>query len=215
MLLIPAGSDVRRSVGPVAGDFSKRYGAIVRNPAFRLIVAGVILCNLSWTLQTAQLKVLLLDRGVDSATGSMAVSIFALSVIVGRLLCGAALDRFPVHLVVAISLGLPGLGLGLLATGSAASVAIVVAALLLGLALGAEGDVLAYTVMRYFHLEVYSTVLGLVLGSLALSVSVGSLLLGAVLKMSGSFTPFLVFTSIAALAGAAMFYLLKRLPKVA
>jgi MFS family permease len=215
MLLIPAGSDVRRRVGPVAGDFWKRYGAIVRNPAFRLIVAGVILCNLSWTLQTAQFKVLLLDRGVDSATGSMAVSVFAFSVIVGRLLCGVALDRFPVHLVVAISLGLPGLGLGLLATGSSTSVAIAVAALLLGLALGAEGDVLAYTVMRYFQLEVYSTVLGLVLGSLALSVSVGSLLLGAVLKISGSFTPFLVFSAMAAFVGAAMFYLLKRLPTVA
>ena len=136
IFLIPAGTGVRRSAGLVGRNPSRVYADIVRNPAFKLIIAGMVLCNLSFTLQTSQLKVLLLDRWMDSATGSLAISLFAISVIVGRLLCGIALDRFPTHFVAAVSLGLPGIGLGILASGVSEPMAIAVAVLLLGLSLG-------------------------------------------------------------------------------
>lgn len=215
VLLIPARTEIHRSVAALSSDPTRRYGFIVREPAFKLIVLGVILCNLSWTLQTAQLKVLLLDRGIDSAAGSMALSLFATSVIAGRLLCGVFLDRFPTYAVVAISMGLPGLGLGILATGSADPAVVAAAVVLLGSSLGAEGDVLAYAVMRYFKLDIYSSVLGLVMGGLALSVSLGSLLLSFMLKLNGGFTPFLILSAMAALIGSAMFMLLRRVPTVA
>ncbi len=214
VLLIPAGSGVRRSVGLVGRNPSRIYADILRNPAFKLIIAAIVLCNLSFTMQTSQLKVLLLDRGVDSATGSLVVSLFAVSVIVGRLVCGMALDRFPTYVVAAISLGLPGLGLGLLALGVSEPMGIAVAVLLLGFSLGAEGDVLAYVVMKYFRLEIYSTVLGMVLGAYALSVAGGSLLLSLMLELTESFTPFLVLTAISALIGAGALLLLRRVPAV-
>jgi MFS family permease len=146
----------------------------------------------------------------------LALSLYATGVIVGRLLCGVLLDRFPTYVVTAIAMGLPGIGLGLLATGTSNPVIVAGAVLLLGLSLGAEGDVLAYTVMRYFKIEIYSTVLGLVLAGLALSVTLGSLLLGTMLDISGnSFTTYLALTSAAALLGGVMFLLLKRQPVVA
>ncbi len=215
LLLIPPGTDVRRSAGLVGRNPARDYREIARDPAFKFIIAGMLLCNLSFSMQTSQLKVILLDRGVDSATGSLAISLFAFSVIVGRLLCGVALDRFPAYAVAAISLGLPGIGLGLLATGLSTPAVVALAVLLLGLSLGAEGDVLAYLVMRYFRLEIYSTVLGLVLGALALSIAVGALLLSFMLKMTGSFTIYLVFTAVAALAGSGMLTMLRRVPAVA
>jgi len=192
----------------------KRWRQIIRNPAFRLIFTGVVLCNLSFTMQTAHLKVILLDNGVDSSTGSLAISLFASSVIIGRLLCGFALDRFPAYLVTAIALGLPGFGLVVLATGSSTTIVIALAVMLMGLALGAEGDVLAYVVRRYFKLEIFSTVLGLVLSGLALGIASGTLLLSLMLKLTNTYTLFMIVSSIAVFIGSATFLMLRRQPTV-
>src|SRR3546814_17890033 len=83
----------------------------------------------------------------------------------------------------------------------------------MGLSFGAEGDVVAYLVMKYFGQQVYSTVLGLVFGALALSMAMGALLLSALLKLSGSFVPFLLLSGICTLIGASFFWMLGRQPK--
>jgi MFS family permease len=213
ILLIPARTEPVAKATRVTSARSVSYGEILRSPAFQLIVGGMILCNLSFSMQTSQLKVVLLDQGVDSATGSLAISLFAVGVVVGRFLCGFALDRFPTYAVAAISLGLPGVGLTILASGASAPTVVIAAVLMLGLCMGAEGDLLAYLVMRFFKLDVYSTVLGLVLGAVGLSITAGSLLLSFTLKSSGSYVQFLTLSGIAALLGSGMFTLLKRVPE--
>jgi len=174
----------------------------------------MFMCNFSFTLQTSQLKVILLERGMDSATGSLALSLFASGVILGRMICGVALDKFPAYAVSAVGMGLPAIGLGLLATGTAEPAVIAVAVLLLGFALGAEGDILAYLVMTYFPLEIFSTVLGLLLGGLALAIAIGSFLLSLTLQLTGGFTLFLICSAIAIVVGSALFLMLRRLPRV-
>jgi MFS family permease len=149
---------------------------------------------------------------VDSGIGTLAVSMYALSVLLGRICCGLALDRFPVHAVAAVFLGVPGLGLLILASGTTAPWLIVVSVLCLGLSFGAEGDLVAYLVMKFFKLEIYSTVLGLIFGALALSVATGALLLSVMLKFSGSFVPFLILSGVCAMLGGCFFWLLKRQP---
>jgi MFS family permease len=210
ILLIPAGSGNRRA--DVVRRTPPPYGPILRSAAFRWIVLGVILCNLSFSLQTSQLKVMLLDRGLSSADGSWAASLLAFGVIGGRLLCGYLLDHFPAHVVTAIGMGIPCIGFGVLAAGANDAMTVGSAVLLLGLALGAEGDVLAYLVMRFFPLDVFSSVLGLVLSGFAGAVAVGSMLLSLTLKLSGSYTLFLIIASIAAFAGAMSFLQLGRAP---
>jgi MFS family permease len=214
LALIPKGTDAGSMLSLSSVKPAKVYGPILRARAFQIIVVGLILCNLSFSMQTTQLKVILLDRGVDNVTSSLAISLFAIGVISGRLLCGLALDRFPAYAVVAISLGLPGIGLLLLGWGVSFPMMVAVAVLLLGLGLGAEGDVLAYLVMRYFPLEVYSTVLGMVFGALALSIASGALLLSFMLKISETYTSFLFTSGTAAILGGLTFLQLKRLPIV-
>ena len=210
ILLIPGGAGTRPHRPAVSEHRSRSYRTIVRHPAFAFIILGMVLCNLSFSMQTTQLKVILTDQGVDTALSTWALSLFATSIIGGRLLCGLALDRLPAYVVAALGMGLPGIGLALLAHGVAGSAEVTLAVLLLGLSLGAEGDILAYLVMRYFRLEVYSAVVGLVLGAIALSMGAGSLLLSFMLKASGSYTSFLTVSAVAALAGGAMFLQLRR-----
>jgi MFS family permease len=175
----------------------------------KLILAGVMLGSLSISLQTTQLKVVILHAGLDSARASSLLSIYALGVIAGRFLSGAALDVLPSYAVAATVMALPGTALLILATGTASGGLLLLAMVLLGVSLGAEGDVAAYLVMRYFPIEVYSTVLGVVIGSIAFASGIGGLILSASLKLSDDFSPFLAMSGIAALVGGALLWRLR------
>ncbi len=208
--LIPAGADVPGRTPMARHERTASYRAILRSRAFHLLAGAVFLCMLSFTLQTTQLKVILLDRGIDSATGSLAIALFAFATIAGRLLCGVALDRFPAYAVAAVFLGLPGVGLSLLAMGVTQPIAVITAVSLLGASLGAEGDVWAYLVRRYFEPEIYGTVLGLVFSAMALSSGLGALLLSMMLKQqNGAFTAFLVVSATSVFAGSGLLLLLR------
>jgi hypothetical protein len=86
--------------------------------------------------------------------------------------------------------------------------------LTMGLALGAEGDVMGYLTVRYFGVEIYSSVLGIVTAGVATSFTLGSLLLSLTLRATGSYSLFLIIYGIAGLAGGGIFMLLKRQPVV-
>lgn len=184
---------------------------ILRSRAFQLILAGMILCSLSISLQTTQLKVVLLDTGFDTVQASRLISLYALGVIAGRFLSGAALDALPTYLVASAAMSLPGIGLLILASGSSSPLALIIAMLLLGVSLGAEGDVAGYLVMQYFPVEVYSSVLGMVIGAIAFASGVGGLLLSAMLNAGGAFTGFLLISGVAALVGGTLFWKLGNL----
>jgi MFS family permease len=210
LLLIPPSADMAGKIGHDERQVPTAYVNILRSRPFQLLIAAVFLCLLSFTLQTTQLKVVLLDRGIESATGSLAISLFASSTIIGRLLCGIALDRFPAYAVAALFLGLPGIGLTLLAAGPALAWAMAAAVALLGLSMGAEGDVWAYLVAKYFRTEIYGTVLGLVLCAMALSTGIGALLLSLKFKLNRGFTPFLALSAGAVFLGSGLLIFLRQ-----
>jgi MFS family permease len=202
----------RQTREPAARKASKRrkgdYRVIFQSRTFWIIACGFLLCNLIYPLQSSQMKLMLEENGIASTSGSWMISLFAGGVLTGRFVCGAALDRYPAHLVATIALGLPGIGLLMIASGLAAPVVLALAIGLMGLSLGAESDLAAYLVMRFFPLEVYGTVLGLVVTSLALSASLGSVVLSAILHNTGSFSAYLFFGGACSLGGAALFLLL-------
>ena len=190
---------------PATTDPSERqavYRRIMRIPTFWIIAIGMFLCTLQTPLHSSQLNLMLLDNQITTATAARMVSIYATGTIIGRLACGLALDRYPTHLVAAISLSLPALGYALLASSFDGIAAIGFAMLLIGLAIGAEGDLTSFMVARYFGLEVYSTVMGLVFTAIFLASAVGALTLSLTLKATDSFSLFLGIVSVAILCGS-------------
>lgn len=205
LLLIP------RQVRPVIlrrRSAPRDYTAILRNPAFWVIAGGMFLCNLPQPLHGAQLKLMLLDNGLDSASASGLISLYAIGVLIGRFACGLALDRLPAHWVAACSMGLPSLGMLLIASSYDAYAALGAAVLLMGLSQGAEGDIAGYLVVRHFGLEVYSSVLGLVIAALGVASAIGAMTLSASLAASGHYVVFLKAGAIGVLMGAALFAML-------
>jgi len=211
LALIPASEAARRvAAAPMPPFRLSDYWPLLRSRTFLIITIGILLCNLPYMMNGLQLKNILLERSLDDSTAAWMISLFATGVVTGRLLCGIALDRFPPPVVAAVTLGLPAIGLFILASGSQVEPMLAVAVSVLGLSLGAEADILAYLVMRYFKVEIYSTILGLVLASAAISAAFGSMLLSVTLRFSDSFTPFLLLTAVTTVIGSALYLLLGR-----
>ncbi|CAN5557307.1 MFS transporter [soil metagenome] len=190
------------------------YTTIGRSPVFWILLAGVLLCNLYHTVTTAQLGVMLGDSIGPGEAVALLISVFAVAVIVGRFICGLALDRLPPQVVAAVAMALPGVGCVLIASSLDSVAVLVLAVCCLGAAWGAEGDVIAYLVARRFSLEIYSTVLSLLSAAIGVSSALGAFILSRTLQVSQSFNGFLTFAGVAAFAGGALFLLLGRYPIV-
>lgn len=181
------------------------YGVIVRNPAFWVLIIGMILVNFPQGLVSAQMKLMLMDSGAQSQTATWLISIYAVGVMVGRFACGLSLDRMQPHHVAALTLSMPAIGMMLMASPFDATIVLALSVAMMGLAQGAEGDVAAYLVSRRFGLNVFSLVMGLVGASIAGGAALGSLTLSYTLGLWGSYAPFLVIGACVTLVGALLF----------
>lgn len=186
------------------------YPAIFRTPAFWILVVAMLLCNLPQVIALSQMKLLLLDNGITAEGVSVMLSAFAIGVLVGRFIAGLALDRFPAHMVGLIGMGLPSLGLLLIATSLDTPAVLTFAVLCLGFSFGAEGDIVAYIVARKFGVAIYSSVMGLMTMAIATSASTGAALLSYTLDVTGGFDMFLIICTATVFTGALMFLLLAR-----
>jgi predicted MFS family arabinose efflux permease len=214
LLLMPGGRKPAGAVGaPPARTFRQDYPEIIANPAFWVLLSAMLLCNVALAISQTQLKLVILDNGVTAAGTSIMISSFAVGVLVGRFVSGVALDRFPAHIVAAIAMGLPSLGLFLLASHLGLQPIVMLAVILIGFSLGGEGDVIAYLVVRNFGVRVYSSVLGMMTAAIATSSSLGAALLSLTLKLSGRYAPFLWASGVAVAVGSLLFLLLGRSKK--
>jgi MFS family permease len=186
------------------------YPAIARTPAFWVICGGMFLCNIPQPLHGLQLKLMLMDNGADTALAARMVSLYATGVIIGRFACGLALDRLPAHLVAAIGMGLPAIGMFLLASPMDAQWVLVASVLLMGLSQGAEGDIAGYLVVRHFGVEIYSSVLGMTIAALGVASALGAVLLSRALGLTGGYSEYLGLTAVGVLLGSGLFLLLGR-----
>ncbi len=137
------------------------------------------------------------------------VSVFAVGVIVARIVSGLALDRWPAYRVAAVGMGLPLFGLLILASSTSNLALIGFAVLLLGMSFGVEGDVLTYLAARYFPLEIYSSVLGLLLGSVGAAMALGAALLSITLAQTETYRLFMIISGAGVAIGSLSFLRLR------
>jgi MFS family permease len=201
LLLMPSERKTAVAAAPVRRA-REDYAAIAKTGAFWVLVAAMLLCNLPQMIALLNLNLVMEDNGVATADVGVMISAFAIGQLAGRFLCGLALDRFPTAIVSAISMGLPGIGLLLLASNMDTPIILTLAVFLIGLSYGAESDLLGYLVVRLFGVRIYSTVLGLVTASISLSIAGGAILISLSLAYFDSYTPFLIGSAIAVFFGA-------------
>ncbi len=208
--IVPAhvASKAERSGSSMKSDFR----LVARQPVFWLIVSGMFLCNLPSALGAAQMKLMALGMGASAEVAVTMISAYALGIICGRFACGLALDRMPARLVAAVMLALPALGFLGLWSNFDTGWFLIASMALVGVAQGAEGDVAAYLVSRYFDIRTYGFVMGMVASMLSAAAASGSLLLSALLRGNEDYHPFVLLAAIVTLVGAALFLGLGKRP---
>ncbi len=146
---------------------------------------------------------ILTDQGAERLAAAGVASLVGIFSIAGRFGTGFLLDRFPSHIVGGLIFMFPVLSCGLLLTDGANPVSQIVAAVLFGLTVGAELDVIAYLSSRRFGLKSYGSIFGAMMAALSVGVALGPLAAGAAYDMFGGYSQFLWLT-MAAMAASGL-----------
>lgn len=186
--LRPDGDESERPGGDIRKDEVEGMttGEALRSGTFWLMFTAFFLVGISIVGILIHLVPLLTDRGVPAHSAALATSVLGAAVIMGRVISGYLLDRTSASLVAFLFLSGATLGVLLLWSGLK-GVAIYAATFLIGIGMGAENDVIAYLVSRYFGLRSYGEVYGYALMSFALGGVVGPLLMGIGFDRTGSY----------------------------
>lgn len=142
----------------VQADASLPIGDIVMNPAFVLIGAIFLAASTSIIGTVVHFVPMLTDLGLSPAKAGQTASLIGVAAIGGRLVAGFLLDRLPAALVTGCLFLLAASGLTTLALGGVEVIAL--GALITGLAIGAEVDLMAFLVSRYFPRAVFGQAYG-------------------------------------------------------
>jgi len=152
----------------------------------------------------SQLVPLLTDRGMSMQAAASILGLAGLALIVGRVISGWCLDRFFGPYVSICFYLFPIAGIALLGGGRGGLVPIA-GTLLCGLAVGAEVNLMAFLVTRYFGLKAYGTIYGVMFGFFAGANGVGPFLATHSYNWYHSYGPAFVWFQAALLVAVALF----------
>jgi MFS family permease len=134
----------------------------------------------------AHLVPMLTDRGMAGDAAAFAAALLGVTITIARVAIGYLIDRvFAPRVALACFLA-AAIGLGVLAAGASGHAAYG-AAVLIGLALGVEMDLLAYLTSRYFGLRSFGAIYGLLFAAMLIGVSLGPIGYGAVFEATGAY----------------------------
>jgi predicted MFS family arabinose efflux permease len=197
---------VASETAALAGDAEvERH--FLRQRAFWLIAIAILGISVAVFGVMGSLVPLLHDRGIRASDVASVLSIAGLSSWFGRVVVGYLLDRvFAPHLA-ALTFVLALLGVACVSL-SNDNAYLVIGAALIGLTLGAEGDLLTFLVSRYFSPRRYSRVLGAMWIGWAWGGGIGSYVAGTAYRLTHSYHAaeimFAVLLAIAALSVCAL-----------
>ena len=154
---------------------------------FWLLISSFFLAGASVHACILHMPALLTDRGVSAQQAAAASSVVGLALIVARVGTGYLLDRFFAPLLAAFFFCGAAIGIGVLMLGAAGIIALG-AAFLIGMGMGAEGDIIAYSLSRYFGLKAFGTAYGYAFGAFVLAGALGALLMGVGFDLTHAYT---------------------------
>jgi MFS family permease len=154
---------------------------------FWLLVSSFFLAGASVHACVLHMPALLTDRGVSAQTAAAASSVVGLALMIARVGTGYLLDRFFAPRLATFFFCVAAAGIAVLMFGAAARIALG-AAFLIGMGMGAEGDIIAYSLSRYFGLKAFGTAYGYAFGAYVLAGALGTLLMGVGFDFTHAYT---------------------------
>ena len=186
---------------------------VLRHRSFWLIVGSFAIVGLTTSTILIHMIPLMIDRGMTRAEAAGTFAYLGLALIGGRLLAGYLMDKFFAPRVVIFFMLGPVLGLALLANGATGGMAAFCAALV-GMAIGAEFDVMGYFTSRYFGPRSFGQVYGYSYSAYKVGAATGPLFMGVAFDLVGRYDEILWAMSGILLIGCVLVAMLKPYPEL-
>ena len=208
----PEAKDAHELIAPPS-RVGVTVGQALRDYRFWVIAVSILFVAIGVGGSITNFQPLLMDRGFQPQEAAKIAGVIGVSVILGRLLAGFLIDRFWAPLVTLPMLALPALACFLLAQPEVPAFAAILSAMLIGLAAGAETDLVAYLTARYFGLANYGRLYGLQYSVFGFASGISPFLFGKVFDVTGSYQPILYVAAVLFVLGAVALLTLGRYPK--
>ena len=197
----------------VVPDYGLTLSEALRSRRFWIIVVALFLASGAGAGFLFSLVPMLIDRGYEPAAAANVSATFGISVICGRILIGALADRFwvpPLALAVLASAALANLLVSLVTLAFATALVLI---FIIGLAQGAEGDMLAYLVAQYFGLRAYGKIFSWVFVAFTAAIGIAAPLFGHIFDVYHSYDNAMIGGSVAWLVAGLLLVTLGPYPK--
>ena len=195
--------------GQVAG---MTFAEAIRTRQFWLLWFSIFVIAAAYGGAHIHLPSIIKDHGIDLSAAAGVMGIVGTGLLIGRLGTGLLLDRFWGPGVALPILCLPAVSCFLLLGTGSDMLTITLAALLLGLAAGAESDLIAYLASRYFGMAHFGRIYGLLYLPFGLMSAVSPLIYGIVRDRTGTYDPALTIAAGLFILGALLLLGLGRYP---
>jgi MFS family permease len=193
---------------PGAGQAPPLFGIpfkeAARTRSFWLLAGAYFLLGVINTALITQQIPMLIDSGLTPQAAAFVQSVFGIAMMVGRLGTGYVIDRvFAPWVMIVVSLG-AAIACAMYGSGVAGAM-VFVSACLIGLVVGAEFDVLAFMIKRYFGIVAYGRLYGVIFAVFQFGAGIGAAALPISRGHFGSYTPGLYAFGIVLVLAAAVF----------
>ncbi|MEJ7935968.1 MFS transporter [Sphingobium sp. AN558] len=187
---------------------------LFRSYRFWVLLMSVVCVYFAVTGVLSNLIPALTDGGFSAANAAIAQGSLAAAILAGRLLVGLLVDRFWAPAVGAIFLTPPAIGC-LILMSDPSLIAAICAAAMIGMAAGAELDLLALLISRYFGLRPFARIFSYMSAMISVGGGVGPLLFSWIREFTGSYQASFTMTAGLFLLGGPLLMTLGRYPQLA
>lgn len=189
--------------------------AAVRSRRFVVMTVSILIFVLIVAGLLVHFVPMLTGAGLDANIAASAAALIGLGAMAGRVAAGFLIDRFSGPRIGFVVFILPVAAIVMLLNFDGSPAYAFATALILGLALGGEIDVMAYLASRYFGLRNFGTIFSALIGFQTFASGSGPFLTGLVYDSQGSYAPFLYGSIPALVVAAALVATLGRYPDLA
>lgn len=190
-----------KSPNSLTGDTPK---TAFTNPRFWLIGLCVALIAAVGLGSIVHVPALLSDNGVSPEMAAAGAAFSAIGLTMGRFLVGLLLDLIPARVLASTVFLLGGCGVALLgsATHETPYLQLALGAMLTGMLIGAEGDLVPFFVKRYFGLKNFGAIYGVLISLFCLGTMFGPALYGLAFDRFHSYNLVMITAGIVCVACA-------------
>lgn len=181
---------------------------------FALIATAFMIISFGIGGAIPNLFPLYIGAGFSPADAAAILSLVGISVIIGRIATGFLLDRMWAPGVAAVLMCMPAISCFLLLSDSITHTEAVIATVLIGLAAGAEFDIIAFLAARYFGMRSYSKIYSLLYMAFSIGAAVAPGLFGLTFDSQGDYGFILMVSAGLFLLGGASLLGLGKYPQL-